>query len=163
MHCTAQIGGSARGWALKVQVLAKVSLPFCFSQESFWPLLLDLIFFCWCRPSCCCRENCCCWAYWAQTMQGWHCHNFVSTKESNIHTFHKRPLCVFPLPCHWPQVMTFGKNENASNIKRLFPEFSGDGGVERSNVLGLRGFHSNRTSLWSGHLLPLQGFFQVTF
>ena len=73
------------------------------------PLLLDLIFFCWCRPSCCCRGNWWCWAFWLQTMQGWHCQNFVSTKESNINTFHKRPPCVFPLPCHWPQVLTFGK------------------------------------------------------
>ena len=120
--------------------------------------------FCWCRPSCCCRGNWWCWAFWLQTMQGWHCQNFVSTKESNINThFIKGLLVYFLYPATGHKFWLLAKNENASNIKRLFPEFLGDGGVERSNVLGLRGFHSNRTSLWSGHLLPMQGFFQVTF
>ena len=35
MHCTAQIGGSARGWALQVQVLAKQSLPFFSLKNRF--------------------------------------------------------------------------------------------------------------------------------
>ena len=77
--------------------------------------------------------------------------------------FIKGPLVNFLYPATGHKLWLLTRNENASNIKRLFPEFSGDGGVERSNVLGLRGFHSNRTSLWSGHLLPMQGFFQVTF
>ena len=77
--------------------------------------------------------------------------------------FIKGLLVYFLYPANGHKLWLLAKNENASNIKRLFPEFSGDGGVERSNLLGLRGFHSNRTSLWSGHLLPMQGFFQVTF
>ena len=67
------------GGPFRFRFLQKSLCLFCFSQESF------------------------------QTMQGWHCQNFVSTKESNIPTFHKRPPRVFPLPCQWPQVMTFGK------------------------------------------------------
>ena len=45
MHCTAQIGGSARGWVLQVQVLAKESLPFCFSQESFHDHCCSILYF----------------------------------------------------------------------------------------------------------------------
>ena len=77
--------------------------------------------------------------------------------------FIKGLLVYFLYPATGHKLRLLTRDENANNIKRLFPEFSGDGGVERSNVLGLRGFHSNRTSLWSGHLLPLQSFFQVTF
>ena len=83
-------------------------------------------------------------------------------KVTSTH-FIKGLLVYFLYPATGHKFWLLAKNENASNIRRLFPEFSGDGGVERSNVLGLRGFHSNRTSLWSGHLLPMQGFFQVTF
>ena len=83
-------------------------------------------------------------------------------KVTSTH-FIKGLLVYFLYPTTGHNLWLLARKENASNIKRLFPEFSGDGGVERSNLLGLRGFHSNRTSLWSGHLLPMQGFFQVTF
>ena len=46
MHCTAQIGGSARGWALQVQVLAKQSLPFFSLKNRFLTIVArSYIFF----------------------------------------------------------------------------------------------------------------------
>ena len=163
MHCTAQIGGSARGWALNVQVLAKVSLPFCFSQESFWPFLLDPIFFADVVHLVVVEG-----ADDVEHIEFKQCKVGIATilsarrKVTSTH-FIKGLFVYFLYPANGHKLWLLAKNENGSNIKRLFPEFSGDGGVERSNVLGLRGFHSNRTSLWSGHLLPMQGFFQVTF
>ena len=45
MHCTAQIGGSARGWALKLQVLAKILCLFVSLKNLFDHCCSILYFF----------------------------------------------------------------------------------------------------------------------